>query len=85
VRDRCFGDETLLAAVLGDESHAGADGGAGIARTYALAVELHGAGVVAVHAEDRAGDLAATRTDEPGERDDLTGPDLEGHVVEDTG
>ena len=40
-------------------------------------------GVVAVDAEDGAGDLAAAGADEAGQADDLAGADLEGDVVED--
>ena len=44
-----------------------------------------GAGVVAVDAEHRSGDLAATGADETGQADDLAGPYGEGDVVEDAG
>jgi hypothetical protein len=41
--------------------------------------------VVAVDAEHRPGDLAAAGAHQPGQRHDLAGAHLEGHVVEDTG
>ena len=45
--------------------------------------EVHRAGVVAVDAEDRAGDLAAAGADEAGEADDLARAHVERDVVED--
>ncbi len=47
-----------------------------------LPSELDAAGVVLVDAEDGAGDLGATGTDQAREADDLAGAHLEGHVVE---
>ena len=42
-----------------------------------LPAHRHRAGVVPVDAEDRPGDLAAPRADQPGQRDDLPGRTVE--------
>ena len=80
--DRQVHDQALLAPVLGDERHAGVDGGLGRSRGHAASRDItHLAGVVRVDAEDGAGDLAAARADEAGQGDDLAGADLEVDVV----
>ena len=80
--DREVHHQALLAAVLGDEAEAGAHGGERAPAGQALARHLDVAGVGLVDAEDRAGDLAAAGADEPGERDDLAGADVERDVEE---
>ena len=82
-RDRQVHDQALLAAVLGHERDAGAHRGAGAAGAAAGApatstCPASGRSI----AEDRPHDLAAAGADEPGERDDLAGADLEGDVEE---
>ncbi len=81
--DRRAHHEALLAAVLGHEGDPGRHGGAGRASAEAAVRHLDRARVVVVDAEDRPGDLASARANEPGKRDDLTGAHLEGHVEED--
>ena len=76
-RDREVHHEPLLAAVLGHEADAGAHRGERAAAGQALARHLDVAGVGLVDAEDRARHLAAPGADEPGQRDDLAGADLE--------
>ena len=80
--DREVHHEALLAAVLGHEADPGAHRGQRPAGGEPVPVDLDVAGVRLVDAEDRAGDLAAARADEPGQRDDLARLDLEGDVEE---
>ena len=54
----------------------------GSPRTQRSAEQLDAAPVVAVDAEDGAGDLGAAGAHQPGEGDDLAGADLEADVVE---
>ena len=75
--DREVHDEALLAPVLGNEPHAGVDGGLRIPRTQRPAEQLDAAPVVAVDAEHGPRDLGATGADESGEGDDLAGAHLE--------
>ena len=62
--DRALGHQALLAAVLGDERHAGADRGAGVVPLDRPAEQADRARVVRVDAEDGPGDLAAPGADE---------------------
>src|SRR6185312_12258639 len=81
-RDRELHDEPLLAAVLGNEPDARAHRGERPPAREPDAVDVDVAGVGAVDAEDRAGDLAAAGADEARERDDLARTDLEADVGE---
>ncbi len=81
--DREVHDETLLSAVLRNESHPGVDGGLGRVCLERFARDGDRSGVVAIDSEDRASDLGTASTDEPGERDDLTGAHVEADVRED--
>ena len=75
-------DQPLLAPVLGHEPHPGGHRPGGRAAPEPLPAHRDRARVVPVDAEDRPGHLAAPGADQPGQRDDLAGPDGEGDVGE---
>ena len=82
VEDRLVEGEALGLAVLGDEGEAGAHALAGAADLERRAVEGDRAAGHGVDAEDGLEELGASGTLQPGDADDLAGPDLEGHAVD---
>jgi hypothetical protein len=75
-------DQPLLAPVLGHEPHPGGHRPGGRAAPEPLPAQRDRARVVPVDAEDRPRHLAAPGPDQPGQGDDLAGPDGEGDVGE---
>ena len=78
--DRQLHDQALLAAVLGDQRHAGGHRGARRAGLEPLAEERDGAGVVRVDAEHRLHHLGPSGPDQTGQGDDLAGAYREADV-----
>jgi hypothetical protein len=80
--DRAEHQQPLLLAILREHHDAAADRLSRRARAERLPVELHRPGGGRVGAEDGARDLAPAASDQPGEAEDLAGPELERHVAD---
>jgi len=82
VLDRRTEHEAKRLAVLGNEAHASGDGRRDAPLWQWLAKDYDRAGVVGIGACDRSDHLGATRADEAGNAQDLSGAHLEGDVGE---